>query len=219
MHTTAGYLVGTYATTKWVFDIKEDDVYWCTADIGWVTGHSYVVYGPLANGATVVMYEGAPDWPEKDRFWQIVERYGVTIFYTAPTAIRAFMRWGTGLAEEARSVEPASAWLGWRTNQSGSLGLVPPLHRRREMPVVDTWWQTETGAIPDHAAARPDDDEARLRDEAVPGREGGNQERGGRHDSCWRRTLTLTRPWPSMLRGIYGDPGALREAVLEQVDA
>jgi acetyl-CoA synthetase len=95
IHTTGGYLVGTYATTKWVFDLKEDDVYWCTADIGWVTGHSYVVYGPLANGATVVMYEGAPDWPEKDRFWRIIERYGVTIFYTAPTAIRAFMRWGT----------------------------------------------------------------------------------------------------------------------------
>ena len=92
VHTTGGYLVGAYATTKWVFDLKEDDVYWCTADIGWVTGHSYVVYGPLANGATVVMYEGAPDWPEKDRFWEIIERYGVTIFYTAPTAIRAFMR-------------------------------------------------------------------------------------------------------------------------------
>ena len=95
VHTTGGYLTGCYATTKWVFDLKDDDVYWCTADIGWVTGHSYVVYGPLANGATVVMYEGAPDWPEKDRFWEIVERYGVTIFYTAPTAIRAFMHWGT----------------------------------------------------------------------------------------------------------------------------
>ena len=95
VHTTGGYLAGTYATTKWVFDLKEDDVYWCTADIGWVTGHSYVVYGPLANGATVLMYEGAPDWPQKDRFWDIIERHGVTIFYTAPTAIRAFMRWGT----------------------------------------------------------------------------------------------------------------------------
>src|SRR6188472_2008485 len=95
VHTTAGYLTGVYATTKWVFDLKEQDVYWCTADIGWVTGHSYVVYGPLANGATVVMYEGAPDWPKKDRLWEIVERYGVTIFYTAPTAIRAFMKWGT----------------------------------------------------------------------------------------------------------------------------
>ena len=95
VHTTGGYLTGAYATTKWVFDLKEEDVYWCTADIGWVTGHSYVVYGPLANGATVVMYEGAPDWPAKDRFWSIIERHGVTIFYTAPTAIRAFMRWGT----------------------------------------------------------------------------------------------------------------------------
>ena len=95
VHTTGGYLVGTYATTKWVFDLKDDDVYWCTADIGWVTGHSYVVYGPLANGATVLMYEGAPDWPQKDRFWELIEKYGVTIFYTAPTAIRAFMRWGT----------------------------------------------------------------------------------------------------------------------------
>ena len=105
VHTTGGYLTGTYATTKWVFDLKEDDVYWCTADIGWVTGHSYVVYGPLANGATVVMYEGAPDWPQKDRFWEIVERYGVTIFYTAPTAIRAFMQLGHRVAAEARSLE------------------------------------------------------------------------------------------------------------------
>ena len=104
VHTTGGYLVGCYATTKWVFDLKDDDVYWCTADIGWVTGHSYVVYGPLANGATVVMYEGAPDWPDKDRFWQIIERYGVTIFYTAPTAIRAFMRWGAEHPAHARSV-------------------------------------------------------------------------------------------------------------------
>jgi len=95
VHTTGGYLVGTYATTRWVFDLRDDDVYWCTADIGWVTGHSYVVYGPLANGATVLMYEGAPDWPQKDRFWNLIERHGVTIFYTAPTAIRAFMKWGT----------------------------------------------------------------------------------------------------------------------------
>ncbi|NQW04183.1 MAG: AMP-binding protein, partial [Acidobacteria bacterium] len=95
VHTTGGYLVGTYATTKWVFDLKDTDVYWCTADIGWVTGHSYVVYGPLQNGATVLMYEGAPDWPTKERFWELVERYGVTVFYTAPTAIRAFMKWGT----------------------------------------------------------------------------------------------------------------------------
>ena len=96
VHTTGGYLVGTYATAKWIFDLQEEDVFWCTADIGWVTGHSYVVYGPLCNGATVVMYEGSPDWPDKDRFWDIIARHGVTVFYTAPTAIRSFMRWGTG---------------------------------------------------------------------------------------------------------------------------
>ena len=134
VHTTGGYLVGTYATTKWVFDLKEDDVYWCTADIGWVTGHSYVVYGPLANGATVVMYEGAPDWPQKDRFWQIVERYGVTIFYTAPTAIRAFMKWGTDWPAKRDLSSPAAARIGRRADQSGSLGLVSPLHRRRALP-------------------------------------------------------------------------------------
>ena len=148
VHTTGGYLVGTYATTKWVFDLKEEDVYWCTADIGWVTGHSYVVYGPLTNGATVVMYEGAPDWPQKDRFWSIVARYGVTIFYTAPTAIRAFMRWGTDWPHEARPVsslrllgsvgEPINpeAWIWYHLHIGGD-----------RCPVVDTWWQTETGAI------------------------------------------------------------------------
>ena len=147
MHTTGGYLVGTYATTKWVFDLKEDDVYWCTADIGWVTGHSYVVYGPMANGATVVMYEGAPDWPQKDRFWEIVERYGVTIFYTAPTAIRAFMRWGTDwpsnrdlsslrlLGSVGEPINP-EAWVWYHRYIGGE-----------RCPVVDTWWQTETGAI------------------------------------------------------------------------
>ena len=147
VHTTGGYLVGTYATTKWVFDLKEDDVYWCTADIGWVTGHSYVVYGPLSNGATVVMYEGAPDWPQKDRFWEIVERYGVTIFYTAPTAIRAFMKWGTEwparrdmstlrlLGSVGEPINP-EAWVWYHRFIGGE-----------RCPVVDTWWQTETGAI------------------------------------------------------------------------
>ena len=147
VHTTGGYLVGIYATTKWVFDLKDEDVYWCTADIGWVTGHSYVVYGPLANGATVVMYEGAPDWPEKDRFWQIVERYGVTIFYTAPTAIRAFMRWGTEWPETPRSLEPAPARIGRRADQSRSLDVVPRDIGGERCPIVDTWWQTETGKI------------------------------------------------------------------------
>jgi acetyl-CoA synthetase len=147
VHTTAGYLVGCYATTKWVFDLKEDDVYWCTADIGWVTGHSYVVYGPLSNGATVLMYEGAPDWPQKDRFWELVERYGVTILYTAPTAIRAFMRWGTEwpsrrdlstlrlLGSVGEPINP-EAWMWYHVN----IG-------RERCPIVDTWWQTETGCI------------------------------------------------------------------------
>ncbi|MEO8679115.1 MAG: acetate--CoA ligase, partial [Vicinamibacterales bacterium] len=147
VHTTGGYLVGAYATTKWVFDLKEDDVYWCTADIGWVTGHSYVVYGPLANGATVVMYEGAPDWPKKDRMWEIVERYGVSVFYTAPTAIRAFMKWGTEwpakkdlsslrlLGSVGEPINP-EAWIWYHLH----IG-------RSRCPVVDTWWQTETGSI------------------------------------------------------------------------
>ncbi len=147
VHTTGGYMVGVYATTKLVFDLREEDVYWCTADIGWVTGHSYVVYGPLANGATVLMYEGAPDWPQKDRFWSLIERYGVTIFYTAPTAIRAFMRWGTEwpnrhdlsslrlLGSVGEPINP-EAWV-WYYHYIGG----------DRCPVVDTWWQTETGAI------------------------------------------------------------------------
>ena len=112
VHSTGGYLTGTYATTKWIFDLKEDDVYWCTADIGWVTGHSYIVYGPLANGATSVMYEGSPDYPDRDRFWAIVEKYGCTIVYTAPTAIRTFMRWGEEYPNPARYVHLAPAGFG-----------------------------------------------------------------------------------------------------------
>ena len=206
VHTTGGYLVGTYATTKWVFDLKEDDVYWCTADIGWVTGHSYVVYGPLANGATVVMYEGAPDWPQKDRFWSIVARDGVTIFYTAPTAIRAFMRWGTDwparhnlsslrlLGSVGEPINP-EAWVWYH------------LHIGHERcPVVDTWWQTETGAImitplPGITATKPGSathpfpgiSAEILTEKAEPIAVGGG-------------LLALTRPWPAMLRGIYGDP-------------
>ncbi|MGE0592011.1 MAG: acetate--CoA ligase [Vicinamibacterales bacterium] len=206
VHTTGGYLVGTYATTKWVFDIKEDDVYWCTADIGWVTGHSYVVYGPLANGATVLMYEGAPDWPAKDRFWELVERYGVTIFYTAPTAIRAFMRWGNEwparrdlsslrlLGSVGEPINP-EAWVWYYRHIGGE-----------RCPVVDTWWQTETGAImitplPGITTVKPGSAtrpfpgiSAELRTDA-----GDVVEVGG-------GLLALTRPWPAMLRGIYGDP-------------
>ena len=147
VHTTGGYLTQVTATTKYVFDLKETDVFWCTADVGWVTGHSYVVYGPLANGATVLMYEGAPDWPERDRFWKLVARYGVTVFYTAPTAIRAFMKWGDQLpAKHDLSTlrllgtvgEPINpeAWIWYQTH----IGL-------GRCPIVDTWWQTETGGI------------------------------------------------------------------------
>jgi acetyl-CoA synthetase len=206
MHTTAGYLVGTYATTKWVFDIKEDDVYWCTADIGWVTGHSYVVYGPLANGATVVMYEGAPDWPEKTRFWEIVERYGVTIFYTAPTAIRAFMRWGTDwpkkrdlsslrlLGSVGEPINP-EAWVWYHRYIGGE-----------KCPVVDTWWQTETGAIlitplPGLTTTKPGSATTPF-----PGIKAEIKNERGDTIPVGGGLLTLTRPWPSMLRGIYGDP-------------
>src|SRR5438046_8056580 len=147
VHTTGGYLTGVYATTKWVFDLKEEDVFWCTADCGWVTGHSYIVYGPLSNGATVVIYEGSPDWPEKDRFWQIIEELGVTVFYTAPTAIRAFMKWGTEWPGKHRLTslrllgsvgEPINpeAWIWYQQNIGGGI-----------CPVVDTWWQTETRMI------------------------------------------------------------------------
>jgi acetyl-CoA synthetase len=205
VHTTGGYLTGTYATTKWVFDLKEDDVYWCTADIGWVTGHSYVVYGPLANGATVVMYEGAPDWPQKDRFWEMIERHGVTIFYTAPTAIRAFMRWGTEwpakrdlstlrlLGSVGEPINP-EAWIWYHLN----IG-------REHCPIVDTWWQTETGMImitplPGVTSTKPGSATRPFPGISVEIRDqkGSPIERGG-------GLLTLTRPWPAMLRGIYGD--------------
>ncbi len=205
VHTTAGYLVGTYATTKWVFDLKDDDVYWCTADIGWVTGHSYVVYGPLANGATVLMYEGAPDWPEKDRFWQIIERYGVTIFYTAPTAIRAFMRWGTDwparrdlsslrlLGSVGEPINP-EAWVWYYRHIGGE-----------RCPVVDTWWQTETGAImitplPGITTCKPG-----SATRAFPGIKAEIKNDKGDGIEVGGGLLTLTRPWPAMLRGIYGD--------------
>ena len=207
VHTTGGYLVGTYATTKWVFDLKEDDVYWCTADIGWVTGHSYVVYGPLANGATVMMYEGAPDWPRKDRFWQIIERYGVTIFYTAPTAIRAFMRWGTEwptgrdlsslrlLGSVGEPINP-EAWVWYHRYIGGE-----------RCPVVDTWWQTETGAImitplPGMTKTKPGS--ATL---PFPGIKAEvKTDKGESIQGAGGGLLALTRPWPAMLRGIYGDP-------------
>jgi acetyl-CoA synthetase len=205
VHTTGGYLTGCYATMKWVFDLKEDDVYWCTADIGWVTGHSYVVYGPLSNGATVVMYEGAPDFPHKDRFWDIVERYGVTVFYTAPTAIRAFMRWGSEWPERHNlstlrllgSVgEPINpeAWM-WYHLYVG----------RERCPIVDTWWQTETGHIlitplPGITRTKPG-----SATRPFPGIKAEIRREDGSAVDVGGGLLALTRPWPGMLRGIYGD--------------
>ena len=191
VHTTAGYLVGCYATTKWVFDMKDEDVYWCTADIGWVTGHSYVVYGPLANGATVVMYEGAPDWPDKARFWQIVERYGVTIFYTAPTAIRAFMRWGDRASGDVRSLEPARARIGGRADQPRGVDVVPQDDRRRALP--DRRHVVADRDRPHHdlAAAGAHDHQARFRDAgrfpASPPRSASRTARRSRSAAaCWR---------------------------------
>jgi len=206
VHTTAGYLVGVYATTQWVFDLRDDDVYWCTADIGWVTGHSYVVYGPLANGATVLMYEGAPDWPEKDRFWQLIERYGATILYTAPTAIRAFMKWGTEwpakrdlsslrlLGSVGEPINP-EAWMWYHEHIGGG-----------RCPVVDTWWQTETG----HILITPLPGITHLKPgsatKAFPGITPEIRNAAGERVATGGGLLAIPHPWPGMLRGIYGDP-------------
>ena len=206
IHTTGGYLTECYATCKWVFDLKEDDVYWCTADIGWVTGHSYVVYGPLACGATVMIYEGAPDWPRKDRFWEIIERHKVTIFYTAPTAIRAFMKWGEELpkAHNMSSLrllgsvgEPINpeAWMWYHKNIGAE-----------RCPIVDTWWQTETGAIlitplPGLVATKPG-----SATKPFPGIDAKILDQKGNEVKVGGGYLAITSPWPSMLRGIYGDP-------------
>ncbi|MEO8189051.1 MAG: acetate--CoA ligase [Acidobacteriota bacterium] len=205
LHTTAGYLLGTYATSKWVFDLKEDDVYWCTADIGWVTGHSYVVYGPLANGATCLMYEGAPDTPTRGRFWELIERHGVTILYTAPTAIRAFMKWGTEWPEKhdlsslrllgsvGEPINP-EAWIWYQTYIGGG-----------KCPVVDTWWQTETGMImitplPGITTTRPG-----SATQAFPGVRAEILDQDGRKVGVGGGYLAITRPWPAMLRTIWRD--------------
>ncbi len=206
VHTTGGYLTGVYATTKLVFDLKDDDVFWCTADIGWVTGHSYVVYGPLALGATVVMYEGAPDWPEKDRFWDIIERLGVTVFYTAPTAIRAFMRSGPDwprrhdmktlrlLGSVGEPINP-EAWMWYYVHIGGS-----------RCPIVDTWWQTETGhilitALPGISTLKPG-----SATRPFPGVKAEIVNERGETVKVGGGYLALTRPWPGMLRTIFGDP-------------
>ena len=218
LHTTAGYLLGAQLTAKYVFDLKESDVYWCTADVGWITGHSYVVYGPLANGATVLMYEGAPNWPQPDRFWNIVDKYQVSILYTAPTAIRAFMKWGEQWPKKHRLHslrllgtvgEPINpeAWM-WYHKVIG----------QKRCPIVDTWWQTETGGImiapfPGATPTKPGtatlpffgvlpevvDDQGKT----VPTNTGGK--------------LVIRKPWPSMLRGIWGDPKRFRQTYWNEV--
>ncbi len=207
LHTTGGYLTGTMRTTKWIFDLKDEDVFWCTADIGWVTGHSYIVYGPMANGATTVMYEGTPDYPDRDRFWRIVEKYGVTILYTAPTAIRTFMRWGVEypqrrdlsslrlLGSVGEPINP-EAWIWYRDVIGGG-----------RCPVVDTWWQTETGMIlitplPGTTTLKPGS--ATL---PFPGIDADVVDEQGQSVGLGRGGyLILKRPWPAMMRTIWGDP-------------
>jgi acetyl-CoA synthetase len=206
LHTTGGYLLGATMTSKWVFDLKDDDTYWCTADIGWVTGHSYVVYGPLSNGATTVIYEGAPNWPDEGRFWELIEKYRVSIFYTAPTAIRAFVKWGDDwpnrhdlsslrlLGTVGEPINP-EAWM-WYHKVIG----------QERCPIVDTWWQTETGGImisplPGITPTKPGSctrplpgvvpDIVTKDGQTVPGTNGG--------------LLVMKQPWPSMLRTLYGD--------------
>ena len=219
LHTTAGYLLQSHLTTKWIFDIKDEDIYWCTADIGWVTGHSYVVYGPLSNGATVLMYEGAPNHPEADRFWSIVERHRVNILYTAPTAIRAFIKWGEHwpLLHDLSSLrllgtvgEPINpeAWMWYRE-----------VIGKGACPIVDTWWQTETGAImisplPGATPTKPG-----SATKPFPGIEVDVMTREGKsvgpNEGGY---LVIKRPWPSMLRTIWGDDERYREQYWSQLD-
>jgi acetyl-CoA synthetase len=207
VHTTGGYMTATYITAKWVFDLKDEDTYFCTADIGWVTGHSYIVYGPLLNGATSLMYEGAPNYPTPDRFWSIIEKYKVNIFYTAPTAIRAFVKWGDEwpakhdlsslrlLGTVGEPINP-EAWIWYRKNIGGD-----------RCPIVDTWWQTETGAmmiapVPGAVPAKPGS--ATL---PLPGIIADVVDRTGKSVGVNEGGfLVIKRPWPAMMRTIYGDP-------------
>ena len=211
VHTTGGYMVAASTSTKIVFDLKDEDVFWCTADVGWVTGHTYLVYGPLANGATCIMYEGAPDWPEKDRFWEICERYGVTILYTAPTAIRAFMKWGDDwpakydlsrlrlLGSVGEPINP-EAWMWYREHIGGN-----------RCPIVDTWWQTETGAmaispLPGITATTPG-----SATKPLPGYHIEILNAKGEIIQVGGGLLAIMKPWPSMLRTIWGDDARYRE--------
>lgn len=216
IHTTGGYMLGATLSTRWVFDVKPSDIYWCTADIGWVTGHSYVVYGPLSNGMTQLIYEGSPDWPERDRFWKLIEKYKVTTLYTAPTAIRTFMKWGEEwlkgsdlsslrmLGSVGEPINP-EAWLWYYKNVGQS-----------NCPIADTWWQTETGSIliapiPGLTALKPGSatqplpgiDVAILNEAGEPAKTG---------------YLAITSPWPSMLRGLYKDPARYEETYWKKWD-
>ncbi len=204
IHTTGGYMVFTYLTAKYVFDLKPEDMFWCTADIGWVTGHSYIIYGPLQNGATCLVYEGAPDWPHRGRFWEMVERYRVNVFYTAPTAIRAFMKWGDAwpsksdlsslrlLGSVGEPINP-EAWMWYQKVIGG-----------KKCPIVDTWWQTETGGImitplPGVTETKPGSATRPFFgvDAAILNEDGKEVDAG---------YLAIRKPWPGMLRGVYGDP-------------
>ncbi|MDH3496623.1 MAG: acetate--CoA ligase [Gemmatimonadota bacterium] len=218
VHTTGGYMTQALATTRLVFDLKEEDVFWCTADVGWVTGHTYLTYGPLAAGATCVMYEGAPDWPDKDRLWAMVERYGVTIFYTAPTAIRAFMKWGTEypkrrdlstlrlLGTVGEPINP-EAWI-WYHKYIGA----------SRCPIVDTWWQTETGGImitplPGVTTTKPGSATVPF-----PGIEATLLDGSGEEIATGGGFLAITSPWPGMLRTIYGDDARYRQTYWSRWD-
>ncbi len=205
VHTTGGYLVGAASSTRYVFDLKDEDVFWCTADVGWITGHTYLVYGPLANGATCVMYEGAPDWPERGRFWSLIARHGVTIFYTAPTAIRAFMKWGVEhprkhdlsslrlLGSVGEPINP-EAWMWYHEHIGGS-----------RCPIVDTWWQTETGSIVISPLPGVTETKPGSATQPLPGYTATLLTQQGQPIPQGGGLLSLTRPWPSMLRTIWGD--------------
>jgi acetyl-CoA synthetase len=219
VHSSGGYLTGTYATTRWVFDLREEDVFWCTADIGWITGHSYIVYGPLAAAASIVMYEGAPDWPERSRFWEICERHGVTVFYTAPTAIRAFMKWGEKW--------PARHDLS-RLRLLGTVG--EPINPRawtwyhrciggERCPIVDTWWQTETGQIlitplPGITSTKPG-----SATRPFPGIQAEILSEGGDSISVGGGLLAITSAWPARTLGIWGDEQRFIETYWSKWDA
>jgi acetyl-CoA synthetase len=207
VHTTGGYSVGTYITTKWIFDLRDEDIFWCTADIGWVTGHSYIVYGPLQNGATTLMYEGAPNFPDFDRFWALIEKYKVNVFYTAPTAIRTFIKWGDQypnrhdlsslrlLGSVGEPINP-EAWMWYRE-----------VIGKERCPIVDTWWQTETGMImisplPGAISTKPG-----SATKPFPGIIAEVVDRGGEKVPLGSGGyLVIKKPWPAMARTIFGDP-------------